>query len=195
MTRNTSIALMLCVFLIAGGMTGCAGDPSGSGATVVTEEGNAAANGGDTGAEDKPGTRSNPLAVGTTAVIGDWKVTVTGVDTNADDAVAKANQFNDPPAEGNRYVLVSVDATYDGEESGTFWVDVTSKFYGGGGNTFDGALAAVKNPISDAGETFPGASISGDMVFEVPADQIDDGAVILEAFTFGDTARTFWAVK
>lgn len=194
----TMLVALLAVLMVAG-VVGCSSS-DGTGAEVVTGDAaeEPAGESEAPAAEDAPGTRTNPLPLGTTAKVGDWEVTVKEVNTNANDAIAAANQFNDPPAEGSQYVLVAVDAKYVGAESGTFWVDMSYKFYGSGGNTFDvggQGMAVSPNPLSDAGETFPDATISGDMVFEVPSDQIEGGAIIMEAsFSFDDT-RVFFDIK
>jgi hypothetical protein len=120
------------------------------------------------------GTRENPLPVGSTAKIGDWDVTVVKVQPNANAAIASENQFNDPPASGNQYVMATVQAKYVGAESGTFWTDMTEKFYGSGGNTFGTASVVAPNQISDTGETFPNATVSGNIVFAVPEGQLEN---------------------
>ena len=41
---------------------------------------------------------------------------INSVTFNANDAVAAANQFNEPPAEGKEYVLINYTATYIGND-------------------------------------------------------------------------------
>lgn len=141
------------------------------------------------------GTRENPIPLGQEAQIGDWKVKVTGATPNANQAIADANQFNDPPAAGQQYVLVEVAGTYTGQTSGTFWADISYKYVGSGGNTYDQGFAVAPNPISDAGEVFPDASVSGNLVFAVDSDQVSGGTLALEeSFSFDET-RLFFAVE
>ena len=142
------------------------------------------------------GTRQNPIPIGTLAQCGDWKVKVTGATLDAWDIVKTENQFNDPPADGNQYVLVSVEATYEGSESGTFWIDVSSKFLGSGGNTYDAATVVAPDSVMNAGEVFPGASVSVTLPFEVPSAQVSGGALILgPSFSFSTSDRLFFAVE
>lgn len=142
------------------------------------------------------GTRDNPVPIGTAATVGKWEITVTAVNPNAADVVAAENQFNDPPAEGSNYVLISVKATYNGEDSGTFWVENSSKVLGTGGNTFDDSCGVIPNPIMDAGETFAGATIDANMCFSVETAQLDGATLIMEpSFSFGDDSRMFFALK
>lgn len=143
----------------------------------------------------KAGTRENPIPLLSPASVGAWTITVTAVDFDAWDVVEQENMFNDPPAEGNVYVLVSLDASYAGDESGTFWVDISTKFLGNKGNTFREAYAVAPNEISDSGEVFPGASVSGTVLFEVPAEQLQGGMLLAEeTWNWGDT-RTFFAIE
>ncbi len=149
----------------------------------------------ETEGEPAPGTRGNPLPLGTTARIGDWEVKVTEVNLNANEVIASENPFNDPPADGTQFILVTLEAKYVGEESSTFWASMSYKFYGSAGNTFSSGGAVIPSPIRDAGETFPGAEIFGNVLFEVPSDQIDSGAIIMEeSLSFRDT-RVFFAVR
>lgn len=200
MLRRLILSMVLVLALIAGlGVSGCSSS-DGSGADVVsgTEEVDAPdASGTDETAEPELGTKDNPLPLGTSARIGDWEVTVTDVVLNANDLIASTNEFNEPPVEGSQYVLVNVKGKYVGEESGTFWVDMAYKFLGAGGNTYDGteSMAVTPNPIMDAGETFPGAEITGDLLYEVPSDQVEGGALIVEELMSFDDSRVFFAIK
>lgn len=199
MRRYTICMLLMCaVLLTVVGVSGCSSS-DGSGAKVVDESTDKSST-EDTAEDDgdaKVGTRDNPLPLGTTAQVGDWEVALTAVNANANEAIAAANTFNEAPKEGSQYVLVTFKGKYVGEDSGTFWADLSYKFYGSGGNTFDGpdSMAASPNPVSDAGETFPGAEVAGDTLFEVPIDQIEGGAIILEELLSMDDTRVFFALK
>ncbi len=198
MRRSMLVFVLMLGLVPAFSLVGC-GPADGSGADVVTEdpvETEAPEPAEEETADDAVGTRQNPLPIGTTAKIGDWEVKVTEVNLDADELILATNEFNDPPSEGNRYVLADLEAKYVGDESGDFVWDMMYKFYGSGGNTFDGTdtFAVSPNPIHDAGETFPGASISGDVLYEVPIDQIEGGAIIMEALMLSDT-RVFFAVE
>jgi len=143
----------------------------------------------------EPGERRNPIAVGQEARVGDWKVRVVGVRPNATQIVLGENMFNDPPEEGNQYVLVSLEATYVGRDSSTFWVDMLYKFVGSKGTTFDAGTAVAPDAVTDAGETHSGASIAGNVVFEVATDEIHGGTILIqEAFSF-DQTRMFFAIE
>lgn len=181
-------------------------DPDGEGANIVqpggtrTAEGNAPGEEETTEQADALGTRSNPLPVGQTARVGDWEITVTGSNTDAADEVEAENEFNEPPAEGRQFVLVGLRATYVGDDSGSFIGDLIYQYVGAGGNTFGGGATedycgVIPNDIEQTGETFPGATVEGNLCFSVPVDQIEGGSMIIEGFTFEDTERTFFRIQ
>ncbi|NLG65987.1 MAG: DUF4352 domain-containing protein [Actinobacteria bacterium] len=191
---------LLILFVVAGcgGETTTTAEPVTTAATAAATVTTATA-APTTATTTKPaldGSRENPIPVGTSAKVGDWEVTVTDVSFDAWAALQEANQFNDPPADGSQYVMVTLEATYNGDESGTFWVDASMAFLGAGGNTFDSASVVEPNPIFDAGEAFAGATVSGDQVYEVPSDQISGGRLIIEpTFSFDKEDRVFFAIE
>ena len=162
-------------------------------------DGDEAAEGEDAGGDEAAlGTRDNPLDVGTRIEMGEWTLAVTEVDLDAEDVVLEENQFNDPPVDGRQFVLFTVEATYEGEESATAWIDFSWAIVGSAGNTFstgsDDRCGVIPDGLRDTGETFPGGSVSGNVCFSVDADQIEGGTIrIEESFSFDDT-RAFYAL-
>ena len=146
---------------------------------------------------DGASSRENAVPPGQGATVGDWTVTVISVTPDATAKLLENDGYSDPPQVGNQYVLASVEATYNGTESGDFSLDIGYKFVGSKGNTFGSPEGYVvsPNPIWDAGEAFPGASVSGDLLFEVPTDQVSGGTLMFEeAFSFDDN-RVFYAIE
>ena len=144
------------------------------------------------------GTRDNPLPVGTRIEMGDWTLAVTEVTLDATEQVMAENEFNDPPVEGRQFVLFEVEATYEGEESGTAWLDFSWAIVGSAGNTFgtgmDDYCGVIPNPLDDTGETFPGGNVAGNVCVSVDSDQVDGATIrIEETFSFDDT-RAFYAL-
>lgn len=140
------------------------------------------------------GTPENPVPVGEEASVGPWKVRVQEVTQNADDIVYNHSEFNEPPQAGNHYVLVNLYATRTGEEAAAFWTDTYVEFIGSEGAVFDAAYADIPDAMSETGEADTGDSVGGNLVFEVPSDQISGGVLRLsEAFSFEDV-EVFFAV-
>jgi hypothetical protein len=138
-------------------------------------------------------TRENPIPVGQQAQVGDWRVRVVGSTLDATQTVLAENMFNDEPEAGSQYVIVRFDATYTGQDTSTFWLDVSRTFVGSKGNTFSGASVVVADSVYDVGEAFPGASVSVNLVFEVPSDQVSGGCLMLEDYE--SDVRMFFAIQ
>lgn len=150
------------------------------------------------GDDEALGTRDNPLDVGTRIEMGDWTLAVTEVTVDATELVMDENEFNDPPAEGRQFVMFSVDATYEGDDSGTAWLDFSWAIVGSGGNTFgtemDDYCGSIPDSLDNTGETYPDGSVSGNVCVSVESDQIEGATIrIEEAMSFEDT-RAFYAL-
>ncbi len=146
---------------------------------------------------DGVGSREDAVPLGQGASVGDWTVAVVSVTPDATQQLLDNDEFSDPPQAGNQYVLVSIEATYNGTESSDFGMDLSYNFVGSKGNTFGSPEGFVvpPHPVWDAGEAFPGASVSGDVLFEVPSDQVTGGTVMFEeTFSFDDN-RVFFAIQ
>lgn len=114
------------------------------------------------------GTRKNPLPVGTETTIGDWTLIL---DTPKDgtEAIAKENQFNDPPEDGFEFYLVPMTATYNGDESANAWADLRVQFVGDDGRTYRDYCGVFPDDISSVGEMYEGAVAEGNACVSVPA--------------------------
>jgi hypothetical protein len=131
--------------------------------------------------------------------MGEWTRAATVVTLDATDEVLAENQFNDPPVDGRQFVMFNVDAAYEGDESGTAWLDFSWAIVGAAGNTFgtgmDDYCGVIPDPLDDTGETFPGGNVSGNVCVSVDADQVEDATIrIEESFSFDDT-RAFYALN
>ena len=147
------------------------------------------------------GTRENPLPLGTVITMGDWEVTVTDVMLNANDAVAAENEFNEPPVDGRQFVMFGVDATYKGTESGNPWLDFSWGIVGSGGNTFSGGgtddyCGVIPDDLMEEGEAFPDASVTGNICYSVPSDQVEGSTIRVEdTFSFTNESRACFATS
>jgi hypothetical protein len=138
------------------------------------------------------GTRDNPIPLGQQAQVGNWKIKV--ISATLDAALGSEEVYEPLPAT-DQYVLVELSATYAGEESGMFSVEMMYKYVGSEGNTFGWIPTMLDGDITDEGEVFAPASVSGHLIFQVASDQVAGGTLMLdEAFSTGG-ARTFFAVE
>lgn len=137
------------------------------------------------------------VAVGDSATVGSWAITVVGVTPDATDQVMAENQFNDPPVEGNQFYIATLEATYSGDDSSTFWIDMTLKAIGESNvayEAFEASCGVIPGDIDDAGETFPGGTITGNICWSVGSEDVASLVMIAEeSFTFDET-RVFFAL-
>jgi hypothetical protein len=144
------------------------------------------------------GTRENPMPFSETASIGEWEIQVIDTTPDATQIVMDENQFNDPPAEGNQFFIARVAATYHGDDSGTFWIDVRLRALDDGGVAYEGMEArcgVIPDNISDAGEVFPGATIEGNTCWSVSSEHVGSLLMIVEPTFSWDRDRLFFALN
>lgn len=127
--------------------------------------------------EEVSGSLASPLPKGYVATItrdGDdfYSVQVAVQDADAWPALQQANQFNDPPGPGEKYILVSF--TFTGLSSEP--VDPSLEIYDYSiatpdGRLFTDAFAVVPGTdLSDSPELYDGQSFTGNVAYLVPAD-------------------------
>ena len=157
-----------------GGDTGATGGDKG-GDTGGDKGGD---KGGDTGATGG-GTRDNPLALGETFTLNDGEggtidVQLGEVNWDATQAMMEANQFNDQPGEGERYILVPVTVTYHGDGSLSPAFGVHVEYVSSGGNSFSPG-GVTPNSALEVGELYDGGNATYDLAYIVPDDAVQDG--------------------
>ncbi|NLE10957.1 MAG: hypothetical protein GX630_05580 [Actinobacteria bacterium] len=149
----------------------------------------------DDGSDTTAGeTRREPVPVGQEAGVGDWRVRVMDVSTDATQAILDENMFNDPPGPDERYVLITLEATYVGKDVGTFWIDILSTFVGDEGDTFSLASVVPPAPMTDTSEVAGGEAVSGNVVFAVASKQIAGGTLMLQDLLSREGGRVFFAI-
>lgn len=133
-------------------------------------------------AGDGEGTRDDPIPLGTTYEGSEWSFVVNTTEFNANDAVEDENMFNEPPESGNVWILINVTLTYTGDNP-----DGDTNYFGleyitPGGNAISWTDHLVVEPDGfNWGETlYNGASKSGNIGFQVPLENVEDGVVALQ---------------
>lgn len=137
-----------------------------------------------------------PAAVGEAVVVGDWTIRVAAVTPDAAEQVAAQNQFNDPPAPGKQFFMATLEATYTGSESSTFWLDMTLKAIGASNVAYEGGFdtgcGVLPNDIDNSGEAFPGGTISANVCWAIDAADAATMTLLAEpSFSFGTDERRF----
>ena len=143
------------------------------------------------GTVDKP----VPLTVG--AELGDgWELQVNAVTENADQSVADANMFNDPPALGRQFLIAKITATNDTGAAAIFDASFRLRLAGASsGNTyttFDTAdrCGVIPEPVED--EAVPiGGTVSGNVCWQVRTSDVERLVLYNESFSELDGAIWF----
>lgn len=130
--------------------------------------------------EAERGTRQNPGIVGqdiATLSIGEDEVTVSlaAATWDADALVADENQFNDPPGEGMVYVLLPVTVGYSGPDSIVPWLEVDVVHLAEDGRSYESSFSSIPDDLSDINDLYDGGEATGNILFELPADQVPGG--------------------
>jgi hypothetical protein len=124
------------------------------------------------------GSRANPVPPGESAVTPDgWQIVVLHFNPDAWPAVLAENQFNDPPAPGNRMVIIRVGVTnisVDHEPA----VTAPSWFYLVGSrnsvySTFGERSHCGVVPDELFGDLYRGGYAEGNICFQIPVDEGD----------------------
>jgi hypothetical protein len=158
--------------------------PEAVGSSTAQPDASAAPAEDDPADDPEEGTRENPFQVGDTVSNDDWTVTL-GTPREGWDEIRAENQFNEPPADGNEYWIVPVNATYTGTETGTPWLDLTVAFVGSDNVTYDDTYCGViPNDISETAELYTDGNVEANTCLVVPSGA--DGQFTLIAGLFGD---------
>jgi hypothetical protein len=145
-----------------------------------------------------PGTsRAEAVEIGTSVQTGDAEVAIVEANLDADAQILAQSDFADPPAAGNRYVLVTVSVSHVGSADGNESLDVSTsdfKLTGSGNVIYDGfdqdtSCGFIEGEIS--GEIFPGGELEGHVCFQVPESETDLILIAQPFFSFEDEDRRY----
>lgn len=137
------------------------------------------------------------LALGKAAKVGnEYVVAVTDVNLNGNDAVAAANQFNEPP--NGQFVIATVSTKYVGKEEGDPWLDLSVKFSGSDSRIYDTSTCSVD--LGDANSTDQPTLTNGGkstykVCFDMPEKAISGGKIYVEESISLDDDRTYWEIN
>jgi len=184
MTLDKTVLKLALISLSLFGLTACT---SVNGGTTTIEPSTMGDYSEDPDSE--LGTRNNPISLGKSVVVNDWKVQVTSVNKDAAKLVLAADPYTKKPSAKERYVLVNLEATYLGEESGVPSSDLRFKIVGSKGNTFALSCGYSSDSFDNNGETFRGASVEGTLCFTVDANQISGATISVQSDYSGDDRK------
>jgi hypothetical protein len=143
-------------------------------------------------ADGEPGSRSEPLAVGTAATVGDYEVTVLSVVPDATTEILEAQGYGDLPEGGNVHALVRLAVTYTGADEGSPGFDLRVGMAGPDNRSYDSCEVSPPESMFDEPDLLTGGQAEGTFCVTLPGDQAVEGLVFVEpAMTF-DGAKTWW---
>lgn len=184
-----------CVAFFGSAVKSVSDEMKANDAKVVTP---APADGTSSGDADPSGagTKDNPLPIGTEVDLGNgWKVKVVSADLSpeAQAAVLSANEFNPPPEEGMRYILVNLEATYAGTEDAATAAPFSGFSYSVFGSAaverdnFSTPAVAPDPELDTFAELAAGGVAAGNVVVAVGADETGLALRITPSFSFDET--------
>lgn len=135
------------------------------------------------------------VPLGTPAQVGDYEVTVDAVQLDANEVVAGANQFNDPPT--GQYVLAQLTVTYNGTDEGMPGMDLTAIFHGSDSRQYsDSECSAVTPDDSMSAPTLnPGGVDTFEFCMDVAPEGLAGGQLSIEpTFSWDEDERVFFAI-
>jgi cyclophilin family peptidyl-prolyl cis-trans isomerase len=138
--------------------------------------------------------RNSPLGIGRVGRSGDYEISVISVTPNANDIVMAENQFNDPPGEGEQFLIARVAVTYVGDETGTPWLDNEYQAVGNssvGYTTFNNSCGVIPDDPFTISELFPGGSVEFNVCWRIQASDADSLVMYVEPLMDFD-AKPFW---
>ena len=170
--------------------------------SVLDDVGDAIESGADGGstsseAEKDQAAKAKTLAIGETAKVGsEYTVSVTKVNLNADDVVARTNEFNEGPKKG-RFIIATLDVTFEGDEEGDPWVDLEPTFVGSDARQYDSSAceAVVPDAAVDVPTLNSGGKATYKVCFDVPRGAIDKGKLFVANSLSLNDKRVYWAIR
>jgi hypothetical protein len=141
--------------------------------------------------------RADAIPLGESVTSGDLRVTVTGVNADAASEIMAQDDFVDPPAAGNRYVLIDLHVEHAGSGEETLSVSGGDFELTGSRNlvydNFDNGCGFYSGEVD--GEMFPGGALDGSVCFEVPADETGLILILAPFFSLDDEDKRFLALE
>ena len=117
-----------------------------------------------------------PLPAGSAIEMEHARIGITGISRNATRIVMQENQFNDPPAPGNRFYMIEVSVEYYRTGTGPTSISAWDfDLIGDNRQLYDSSCGVIPNELF--AELYPGGTAQGNVCFEV-ADS-DSGFILI----------------
>lgn len=166
------------------------------GETVVSGGNSGGSPKGLVGGKDEKGTsRENPLPLGSTIENNDWEVTVNSVEFKADAKIKAENPYNDDAKPGNEQILVNLTYKYKGNKPEGEYLFPVVDFVTPSGNSISWTDTFLMAPdrIDSSKVMYNGATVTGNVPFEVPAADAQNGVLAVTPGFVGN--KRFFEMK
>jgi hypothetical protein len=129
-----------------------------------------------------------------------WTLTAQAYEADATAAVMAANEFNTPPAAGQRYITIHLSATFAGRPDAqkSTVSDLSLRSVGAKGvayNSYD-CSASLAKPLETFTDVFAGATLEGDVCFLIDDSDADSLRLYIETYDSNlDNTTTFFSLR
>lgn len=136
----------------------------------------------------------SPLPAGSSVEVGDWTVTISEWNADATDDILSENEFNEEPAEDNQFAMFRVEGTYNGDEQGSLWLDLSVEV-AAGGILYDTTCGSTPDDLFMTDDVTNGGSVTGNDCRELPSDAAGEAVfAVSDLFSF-DGEKVYIAVE
>jgi hypothetical protein len=139
--------------------------------------------------------RDEAVRMGTAHEFGGWRITVTDVLLDATDVVLEEDEFNDEPAPGNQFVLVTLEAEYIGEEEPGNLGDLDFQVVGPSNVAYDfnaDCGFTIPDGIEVFRDVFRGGTLTGNLCWSVNTEDVGDLQMYAEETFELDGGQGWW---
>lgn len=144
----------------------------------ITEPDGSVSDGG-VGSIDQPASIGSTITFTDYADEDEWVVVVGQPTLDATADVVAADEFASAPAAGSQYLVVPLDYTYLGTETGYAYAGAMPEFVGNDGVVYALSFASYPDAVFDTAELAPGGQAHANAVFEVPTAAVSGGLLKL----------------
>lgn len=143
------------------------------------------------------GSYNNPYPVGSAQPTeGDWSIQVDSVTPDGTQAVLDENSFNEEPEAGRQFFIATITATNNGSAPATFDGNFRLRVRGADGTVytaFGDACGVTPNEWDQNIEVAPGQSLTGNLCWSVPTDQLANLRMFDDAAE-NTTGLVYWSL-
>ncbi|MGD0955182.1 MAG: DUF4352 domain-containing protein [Methanotrichaceae archaeon] len=115
--------------------------------------------------------KDTTVAVGQSATVDNWQISISDYTPDATNAIAQENMLNPKPSSGGQWAMVYVNAKNMGKDKNNFNCG-NLHLVGASGQVYNVPLFCICPNNFPPGEAFPGASLSGNIAFDVSTQDI-----------------------